>query len=87
MSPLGPMGDPSFVSREVRSHVNELDWEAANKELRHQSREGRPDRESFASAGQRIVRQWLVAARRAVGRPVRPSPEGDVVASRRPLEP
>ena len=87
MSPLGPMGDPSFVTREVRSHVSELDWEAANKELQHQAREGHVGGGSLASAAQRIVRQWIVVARRAVGRPIKPTLERDVTPGPAPFKP
>ena len=81
MSPLGPMGDPSFVSREVRGHVSEMDREAADAELQHQARlarEGRGSRshssalDGHLSRARRIAHGWFVIARWASGRPITP---------------
>ena len=82
MSPLGPMGDPSFVSREIRSHVSEMDWEAANEELQHQARlarEGHGSRSRSSaltghlSNARRLAHGWFVTVRRAIGRPIAPT--------------
>ena len=91
MSPLGPMGDPSFVSREVRRHVSELDWEAANKELQHQARLARTGQVSPSRASalprrlpsaRRLVRSWFVIVRRAIGRPIAPVANSREAAAR-----
>ena len=67
MSPMGPLGDPSFVTREVNRHVSEMDLHAAHKELLHQAREGHVQAPAWSRPRELIVEFVATAIRRIRG--------------------